>query len=176
MAVMKRAGRWLIGSLIACALIACAHPAAAETPLTVFLVRHGEKLPSGDDPSLSEAGRHRAETLAATLADAGIGAIFVSEYKRTKETAEPLGKQLGIEITVVPGNDIDGLVAKLRALGSGKRALVVGHSNTIPAIATRLTGVAVGALTDSDYDRLFIVHSLRDGEGDIVTLHVGQRP
>ncbi len=159
--------------VIACAMLAASLlPAAAEPALTVFLVRHAEKASSGgDDPSLSDAGRHRAETLAATLADAGITAIFTSEYKRARETAEPLSRKLGVTPTVVSARDLDGLVAKLRALGPGGRALVVGHSNTVPAVATRLTGVKLADFADTEFDKLLVARSVKDGDGEVVTLH-----
>ena len=42
------------------------------------------------DPLLSEAGRARAESLAAMLKDTKLMAIFTTEFKRTQETAAPL--------------------------------------------------------------------------------------
>ena len=54
---------------------------AASAQATVFLVRHAERADSGaggmaSDPSLSEAGRARAESLAAMLKDTKLTAIF----------------------------------------------------------------------------------------------------
>ena len=78
------------------ALVACyATPALAQA--TVFVVRHAERADDGaakleDDPDLSAAGRARAEALAAALEDAGITAIFATQYKRTHQTAAPLAK------------------------------------------------------------------------------------
>ena len=143
----------------------------AVVAIMVFLVRHAEKATSGDDPGLSEAGVKRAASLAAALGDAGITAIFTSEYNRTKDTAAPLAERLGVPVTIVPAKDMDGLVAKLRALAPGARALVVGHSNTVPAVAQKLTGVKVADLTDADYDRLFVAVSEKDGQGEVLTLH-----
>ena len=143
----------------------------AIAAVMVFLVRHAEKAPTGDDPGLSEAGVKRAESLAATLADAGITAIFTSEFKRTRDTAAPVAMRVGATVTTVAAKDVDVLIAKLRALPAGAKALVVGHSNTIPVMAERLTGVKVAALTDADYDRLFVAVSEKDGQGDVATLH-----
>ena len=50
-----------------------------------------------NDPDLSDVGRTRAQALATALKDAGVTAIFVTEYKRTQQTAEPLAKLLGIQ-------------------------------------------------------------------------------
>src|ERR1700738_507746 len=98
---------------------------------TIFIVRHAEKAASvGKDPDLSETGRARAEALAKTLKDANVAAIYVTEFKRTQQTAAPLAKALGISVTNVPAKDIATLTAKLRA--SNGNALVVGHGDTIP--------------------------------------------
>jgi len=136
-------------------------------------VRHAEKEASGADPSLSKAGRERAEALATLLADAGITAIFTSEFKRTQETAAPLAKRLGLTVTVVPGKDLDALLSKVRALPRDERALIVGHSNTVTELAQRLTGVKVAELTDADYDRLYVGMIRNEGHGEVLLLHYG---
>ena len=73
--------------------------AAAAAQSTIFIVRHAEKAESGGtDPDLSEPGKARAESLANILKDAGITAIYTTEFKRTQETAAPLAKILGIAV------------------------------------------------------------------------------
>ncbi|MGH9856121.1 MAG: histidine phosphatase family protein [Blastocatellia bacterium] len=68
---------------------------------TVYLVRHAEKAATPTaDPPLLEAGNQRAQELAQTLGKARIKTIYTSQYLRTKQTAEPLAKQLGIALTV----------------------------------------------------------------------------
>jgi broad specificity phosphatase PhoE len=107
------------------------------------------------DPGLSETGRARAESLAAALKDAGITAIFVTEYRRTRDTAAPLAKLLGIEPQKLPAKDTAGLIERLKAATG--RVLVVGHSNTVPDVVKGLgvtTPVTVG---EADYDNLFVV-------------------
>ena len=146
---------------------------APEPSTTVFLVRHAEKETEGADTSLNEAGHKRAKVLASMLADAGITAIYASEFHRTQETAAPLAEKLGIKVTVIPGKDIDGLVARVRELKPGGRALIVGHSNTVPAAASRLTGVKAAAMADSDFDRLYVAMFRGTGQGELVVLHYG---
>ena len=123
---------------------------------TVFFVRHAEKAQSGGkDPALSETGVARAERLAEILKDAGITAIYTTEFKRTQQTAAPLAKALGINLRTEPASDITVLVSKLR---DGKEnALVVGHGNTIPDLIKAL-GIATPInIGENDYDNLFIV-------------------
>lgn len=129
---------------------------AVAAQSTIFIVRHAEKVPGSDkDPDLSEAGRARAEALARTLRDASITAIYATEFRRTQQTAAPLAKALALQVSIVPGKDIPGFVAKLRELKGN--ALVVGHSNTIPDLAKALGIADPPSLGDSDYDNLFVI-------------------
>jgi broad specificity phosphatase PhoE len=130
---------------------------------TIFFTRHAERADSApgrspsmtSDPELSDAGRARAASLAAMLKDAGITAIYVTEYKRTQQTAAPLAKSLGVTPVVIKASDTAGLVAALRA-GNGN-ALVIGHSNTI-VDAIKALGIATDmTIGDDEYDNLFVV-------------------
>lgn len=137
--------------------------AGASAQGTIFLVRHAERADSGTmagttmatDPELSEAGRARAESLAVMLKDAGIKAIYTTEYQRTRQTAAPLAKALGIEITVVSSRDSKALVDKLKAAAAP--VLVVGHSNTVGETIAALGVSEPVKIGDADYDNLFIV-------------------
>jgi broad specificity phosphatase PhoE len=138
-------------------------PANAFAQPTIFVVRHAERADTvagapgtmAADPDLSEAGHARAASLAVMLRDAGVGAIFVTEFKRTLQTAAPLAKALGITPTVVSAKDTAGLAARLKKTGAN--ALVVGHSNTVPDIITALGVTPAVSVADSDFDNLFIV-------------------
>jgi broad specificity phosphatase PhoE len=129
-------------------------PAAAQS--TIFIVRHAEKAASGgDDPDLSEAGRARAEALANMLKDAGISAIYMTEFKRTQQTAAPLAKMLHLDPTIVPAKDSTALIAKLRA--SSGNVLVVGHGNTIPDLVKGIGNATPINIADNDYDNFFVL-------------------
>ena len=87
--------------------------------------------------------------------------------------AAPLAAATGLPVTVVLARDVDELVAKLRALPAGSRAVVASHSNLVDEIVQKLSGVRMGALSDADYDRLVVVTLLRDGKGEAVVLRYG---
>jgi broad specificity phosphatase PhoE len=128
--------------------------AAAQS--TIFMVRHAEKAKSeGNDPDLSEAGRARADSLAKILKDANITAIYATEFKRTQQTAAPLVKTLGLNVTITPAKDMAGLIGKLRELKGN--ALVVGHGNTIPDLAQALGLADSVSIGENDYDNLFVI-------------------
>ena len=132
---------------------------ATAQPPVIFLVRHAERAAiSGHVPSdtgLSPAGRKRAEAWARVLQDAQIAAVYTTEYKRTRETAAPVAQSLGIQPEVIPGDDLRGLIAKLKA--SSGNVLVVGHSNTLPQIISALGVSSRVTVAESDYDNLFLV-------------------
>jgi broad specificity phosphatase PhoE len=137
--------------------------------VTVVLTRHAEKgSDSAKDPSLSEAGQKRAQLLASMLADSGVDAIYVTEYKRTQQTAAPLSERVRVKPTIVPKNQ--DLIAAIHARSSGV-VVVVGHSNTVPQIIAALGGPPV-TIDDPEYNNLFIL-TVGPQESTLLRLHYG---
>jgi len=128
----------------------------ASAQPVVVIVRHAEKATNaGKDPDLSSAGRARADALARILKDAGITAIFTSEFKRTQETAAPTATSTQVTPMVVAAKDTAALVARLHQLNGN--ALVVGHGDTIPNLVKALGINSPINIPDADYSELFIV-------------------
>lgn len=135
--------------------------AAPAAPVLVYLVRHAEKaVVPGDDPPLSKAGTERAEALDAMLAHAGVTHIFATQYGRTLQTIDPLARRQGLVVETIKAGDDETQLDALRALPGGSVAVVAGHSNTIPGLVRKLGGQAPD-LTDTQYDRLFLVALVR---------------
>ena len=134
----------------------------------VFIVRHAEKASTGGkDPDLSVQGQKRADALAHILKDSQITSVFVTEFKRTQETAAPTAREAHVSPTVVPANDVGVLAEKLRA--SNGNALVVGHGNTIPDLLKAL-GIAMPvSIPEDDYTEIFAV--LIGNEPQLLRLH-----
>lgn len=137
--------------------------ATAQTQ-TVFLIRHAEKAAEpAADPVLSAAGSARAARLPHLFANAMPAAVFSTQYQRTRLTALALADAAGIPVTVISigKDDADNyprqVLDKICALPNGATVLVVGHSNTVPAMVSAWTGEAVPAIADDEFDRLFIV-------------------
>ncbi len=138
-----------------------ATPVAAQH--TVFLVRHAERADTtpgaspkmADDPDLSEAGRARAQSLAAALKDANITAIYATEFKRTQQTAAPLAKALGLTVKIVMSKSQADLLTQLKA--SKGNVLVVGHSNTVPDVIKDLGVTTSVKIDDMEFDNMFLV-------------------
>ena len=128
----------------------------ANAAPVVFIVRHAEKANTGGkDPELSVQGQKRAEALANILKDSQIAAVFVTEFKRTQETAAPTARTAHVSPTVIPANDIAVIVEKLRTLNGN--ALVVGHGNTIPDLLRALGIATAASIPEDDYAEIFVV-------------------
>jgi broad specificity phosphatase PhoE len=56
----------------------------------------------------------------------------------------------------------------------GQTVLVVGHSNTVPAIVEALGAKRPGAICDSRYDDLFVVTIAGDGKANAVHAKYGE--
>jgi broad specificity phosphatase PhoE len=89
------------------------------------------------------------------LRDSNISAIYVTEFKRTQQTAAPLGKALGLTATTLPAENSAALVGKVRA--SSGNSLVVGHGNTIPGLIKALGISEPISIAENDYDNLFVI-------------------
>src|SRR5690348_11246554 len=143
-------------------LLLAALPLAAQqrAATTVILVRHAEKAATpADDPGLTDAGQARARALAAIARDAGVTAIITTQFARTRETARPAAEALGVtpEVAKAGGAEHAQEVARLIGAHAGGVVLVVGHSNTIPAIVAALGAPQPPAICDSEYDNLYVV-------------------
>ena len=152
-------------------LAALAISASAFAQVTVILTRHAEKAAApANDPPLTEAGHQRAALLASMLAESGVSAIYVTEFQRTQQTAEPLAVRVHITPIVIPANDTEALVKAFRARQSGV-VVVVGHSNKLPEIIAALGGPKV-KIPESDYDNLFVL-TLGASQASLLRLHYG---
>src|SRR5215204_1286522 len=121
-------------------------------PKTVFLIRHAEREDEPrQDPPLKKEGIARSQELARLLSNAGIKAIYASQFTRTKQTAEALATKTGVAVTSIslksnPSNprqiaeESTAEVVNKVLSGPGENVLVVGHSNSIPDVIKMLGG------------------------------------
>lgn len=141
-----------------------AAPPVQPAVTTVIVVRHAEKAADdARDPSLSPAGRERALALAGVLQHSPVAAVYATQFRRTAQTGEPVAARAGIAVTQRPLDPATmptyfaDLAREIQSAHVGQTVLVVGHSNTVPALVQALTGQQVEPLTDADYDRLYVV-------------------
>jgi phosphohistidine phosphatase SixA len=151
----------------------CSAPLPEAGVVTVYIVRHAEKQPAPEgageaerrDPPLSPAGELRALGLPEDLPVRDIKAIYVTDTKRSRDTASAVAAINGVTPIVYPPRDVAGLVERLRKR-VGQSALVVGHSNTIPALLAALGVEEPVEIAGDQYGDLWVVTL----EGEAATL------
>jgi broad specificity phosphatase PhoE len=72
----------------------------ATATTTFYLIEHGEKEMGIDDPPLTGRGRWQAQQTALALRDKGIGHLFSSPQRRTRETAAYLAGALDLSLHI----------------------------------------------------------------------------
>lgn len=153
---------WILALLAAFALAIAAWAVYAASTTLVVVTRHAEKAEGGDDPPLSAEGLARAERLGAIFgADRTaptIDVVFVTDRRRSGDTARPLAARLGVPVITLPADDLDGLRRRIFAEYRGRHVLVVAHSNTVPQIVKSLAdGGDYPAIAETEYGTAYVV-------------------
>ena len=136
--------------------LAClvAAPALAKDP-PIYVTRHHD-TPAGErDPDLLPQGKARAEALARWFKGKKLKAIYVSDFKRTRQTTAPLAAERGITLEVYDPRDTPAIVARAKATSAP--VLIVGHSNTVPDIVQQLGGERPADLAHEDFGDVWTV-------------------
>ena len=169
--------------LVVLTVIVCSGNALAQrAPTVVIVVRHAEKAAvEGSDPPLSEAGVRRAQELARIAEEAGVTAVYTTQFRRATETARPLATRLNITSTPVEatrenaGTYAATLARDILTRHEGQTVMVIGHSNTVPMIVEALGGRRPAAIDDAtEFDRIFVVIVRRPGEVRTISARYGQ--
>jgi broad specificity phosphatase PhoE len=115
------------------------------------------------DPPLSLKGINRSGKLLETLKLYHIDSIFSTNFNRTRNTVLPLATKFGVQISLYDPKSQSAFADHLKEM-VGKTVLVVGHSNTIPALINLLIGTPKYAnLGDNEYDKIWILN-LKEGK------------
>jgi broad specificity phosphatase PhoE len=136
----------------------------SATTTTIVLVRHAEKQVGAiSDAPLSPQGEVRASRLAQMFGDSEafgrIGRIYVTNTRRTQQTAAGLAQRLGLQPVVVDAKvDSKELARRVLRDNRGHRALVVGHSNTVPELVAAIARIdKVPPIGEEEYDTVYVV-------------------
>jgi broad specificity phosphatase PhoE len=156
----------LLGAMAGCATPRAVEPAGAAHGV-ILLVRHAETAPDGTrDPTLSPEGERRAAELARLLADAGLDAVYSTDYARTRTTARAVADAVGLAVEPYDPRRLDEMAARLRQAGGTR--LVVGHSNTTPALVSALGGEPGPPIHEDEHGRLYILYLEADRTRTVV--------
>jgi broad specificity phosphatase PhoE len=144
---MRLSGFLVIALLALAGCVTIGPPA----PPATYVMRHLD-TPAGErDPDLLPEGQRAAALLVRWFERerARPVAIYVSDYKRTRQTAAPLAARLGLTPIVYDPADTPALIARVRAHAGP--VLIVGHSNTVPDIVAGLGGTRPAPLVHHDF-------------------------
>ena len=146
-----------------------------ETINTIFLLRHAEKTDDGtSDPPLTLKGQERAASLADLLEDAGITGIYSTDYKRTRQSVEPLAERLGLALNLYDSRRLSDTAGLLKTLSG--RYIISGHSNTTPELVRMLGGEPGAPIVEAgENDRLYVLTRHSDGRITTLLLRYGER-
>lgn len=134
---------------------------AQNKKMTIILLRHAEKDVSvgadKTDPELSPEGKLRARRLVKEIKKYKPGAVYSSNFKRTKSTGAPVAEKRKLQIQTYDHKNLDALVNQLLT-SKVKRVVVVGHNTTTPALANLLIKQdKYKALDESEYNKIWII-------------------
>lgn len=139
--------------LLALAALIALPAFAQEAP--IYVTRHYD-TPAGEaDPDLTPQGKARADQLAAWFYGRTLKAIYVSDFKRSRQTAAPLAAAVGVTPETYDPKDTPAIVARAKAAGGP--VLIVGHSNTVPDLVEQLGGKRPGDLQHEDFGDLWTI-------------------
>jgi len=128
-------------------------PEKQPASTAIHLVRHASAGSRGSgtadmERELDEEGRAQALRLVDALAPSGPERLLTSPALRCRQTLEPLGSKLGIDIETVPelaeGLRPGPVVAMInRLVAAGSSAVVASHGDVIPAVLDILAATGV---------------------------------
>jgi broad specificity phosphatase PhoE len=149
----------------------------SATTTTIVLVRHAEKQVGAiNDAPLTPEGEQRAARLAQMFGDpeafGRIGNIYVSDTRRSQQTAAGLAQRLSLTPVIIEGkSDANDLARRVLHENRGSRALIVGHSNTVPSLVAALAGAEnVPAIGEEEFDTVYIVTVPTIGKASVLRM------
>jgi broad specificity phosphatase PhoE len=168
---------WLLAWAGILVLVAAVVYWNSATTTTIVLIRHAEKqIGTIDDAPLSPQGEQRATRLAQMFGDpeafGRVKQIYVTDTRRTQQTAAGLAQRLGLKPVVVEGKPSAGEIAR-RVLreNRGGLALVVGHGNTVPQIVQELSDAKeVPAFGEEEFDTMYVVTVPTIGKASVLRM------
>ncbi|MEO6784804.1 MAG: phosphohistidine phosphatase SixA [Chthoniobacteraceae bacterium] len=142
----------------------------------LYILRHANadtEAATDAGRELSEKGREQAKKVAHFCTHHGItiDVIFSSSLIRAQQTAKPVAKELGVEITTVRwlacGATPEGILRELSALKEVSSVMLVGHQPDLGELIAHLTGMGSGGSVNVRKASLTLLEvlALRKGGG-----------
>jgi phosphohistidine phosphatase len=123
--------------------------------MQLYILRHADAetdAATDDARTLSEKGEEQAREVARFCRSQGIQpeVIFASPLIRAQQTAKPVAKELGIEVTTARwlacGARPEGILAELAPYGEAAAVMLVGHEPDLGNLIAHMLGAASGSI------------------------------
>ena len=149
----------------------------SDTPSLLIAVRHADTLAEPGDRALSDAGIIRSQALAVAIRNAGVTAIITSQFRRSRDTAQPIASALGLTPEVIPisRTTIDSHMKQLEEAvrkHKGGVVLVVGHEETLTLLIAALGGPRLPHICPRHHANLFLL-TMSAGKAHLVHSRYG---
>ena len=92
-----------------------------------------------------------------------LDAIYVTDTRRSQQTAAPLAARMHLTPVVLPLADISGTAGRLLREHHGSAVIYVGHSNTLPQLIRELSGVQIEPIAEEDFGEIYVLSVARFG-------------
>ncbi len=146
---------WAIIVAAVLTLSATGMAVAGPESAPIYVMRHLDTPERERDPDLTERGQKGAWALTEWFRGKPLLVIYVSNFRRTRQTVEMLNGERQIRLRLYDPADTAGLVARVKA--EAGPVLIVGHSNTVPDIVEQLGGERPAALSHPDFGDIWTI-------------------
>ena len=105
---------------------------------------------------------------------AGIDAVYSTPFKRSLETVQPIADALDLPINSYDAADTETVLETILKNHKGQIILVVGHSNTVPALIANLgASKNVPPIAQNEFDNIYIISIPWFGKTKTIRLRIG---
>lgn len=138
---------------------------------TIVLTRHAERISKENDSKLTKEGETRAQNLKNILLPMTPDRIYTSSYTRCVLTTLPLARAMAKPNVHYDVSDSKALLNTILNEHKTSKAVIIGHSNTIPEMLNLLSGSdKYQTFDDNEYSKLFLVQTKGLGDSKIMEL------
>ena len=137
-------------------------PKDSSSESVYYFIRHAEKdrsNPENKNPELNQQGKMRALNWLYFFKEIPLEKIYSTNYKRTVQTIKKIAEEKNITISYYSPEKID--IENFKKQNKSMSILVVGHSNTTPALVNLIIGQnKFEKMDDNDNSTMFVVREL----------------
>ncbi len=137
-----------------------------------YLIRHAEKDTQKMDPPLNAEGYKRAAKLTSIMRQTYLDAVYTTLTSRTISTVDSITQYKGLSNSIYTATNIKETFQSMLKNPEIRKALIVGHTNTVTPIANFLYGKQYfnKIIDEKEFDNLYIIVEKRDSSKQIYEL------